>query len=304
MAAAWAHPSATAAVTSVELAWNFRAEVALPLLVAAAVLAVGWWRLSRRAPRSVPARRPALALVAFGALVLALLSPLDALAEALFVAHMIQHMLLIMVAAPALLLADPFPIAVWAVPAATRIRLRRWITRRSPLGRLWNTVTAMGWAWIVSATILWGWHWPRLYDAALSSRWLHDLEHLSFFAGALLFWWPVIRPAPRWQAGAPHPLRVVYVVLGAFQTAALGLWLTLAPTVLYRGYAAARPGGLDPLDDQTWGGVVMWALGGLIDTIAVLALVYRSLGAGPAQRASLARSEAFTPGHSESTTLK
>jgi putative membrane protein len=308
VATAWAHTSGTPpAATLGDLSWNLRPEVLLPLLALAGLYALGYSRLSRRAPRSHGARRPAVVLVGLAALVLALLSPLDGLADTLFIAHMVQHMLLIMVAAPALLLADPFPIVIWALPVAARLHVRRWITRASVLGRLWRTATAMRVAWIVSACILWGWHVPRAYDAALSSRWVHDLEHVSFFVGALLFWWPVIHPAPRFRRAPPYPLRVVYLVLAAFQTAALGLLLTLAPTVLYRSYTGAwRPNGLGALEDQMWGGVVMWGLGGLIDMIAVLVLVYRSLAAapGPAQRPSLARSEAFTDGHSESTTLK
>src|SRR5262249_33320258 len=158
-------------------------------------------------------------------------------ADTLFVAHMIQHMLLIMVAAPALLLADPFPIVIWALPLAARLRLRGRIDRASIAGRFWRTVTAMPLAWVVSASVLWGWHLPAAYDAALSSRVVHDLEHVSFFVAALTFWWPVIDPAPRFGRAASYPVRVVYLVLAAFQTAALGLWLTLAPTVLYRAYA-------------------------------------------------------------------
>jgi cytochrome c oxidase assembly factor CtaG len=316
VAAAWAHTPAAPLLAVDGLAWSLRPEVLLPLLIVAALYALGWSRLSRRAPGSVAARRPALVLVGLTALVLALLSPFDALAETLFVAHMIQHMLLIMVAAPAFLLADPFPLVVWALPGVARVRVRRWITRASVPGRLWRAVTAMPLAWIVFACILWGWHVPRAYDAALASRRVHDVEHLSFFVGALVFWWPVMHPAPRFRAGAPYPVRVVYLVLGAFQTAALGLLITLAPAVLYRSYAGgSRPGGLDALDDQMWGGVMMWGLGGLIDMIAVLVLVYRSLGpdvsgslaAGPPSRAqppSLARRDPFTDGHSESTTLK
>jgi cytochrome c oxidase assembly factor CtaG len=295
VAAAWAHTAAAAEAPG----WSFRPEVVLPLLVLAGLYALGHSRLSRRSPRATGARRSALAVVGLAALVAALLSPLDALAETRFVAHMIQHMLLIMVAAPALLLADPFPIVVWTLPPAVRFRARRGLTRASMAGRMWRAATALPVAWIVSACIIWVWHLPRAYDAALSDRWLHDLQHLSFFAGALLFWWPVIHPAPRFRAGAPYPLRVVYLVLGAFQTAALGLVLTLAPTVLYRSYAA------DALADQTWGGIVMWSAGGAIDMIAVLVLVHRTLGDGTrSQRPSFARREAFTEGHSESTTLK
>jgi putative membrane protein len=270
VATAWAHTPGT---PPADLTAG-RPEILLPLLVLASLYALGWFRLSRRARPSRAARRPAFTLVGFTALVVALLSPLDQLADRLFAAHMVQHMLLIMVAAPALLLADPFPIVVWALPRAWRLRIGHSITRGSAAGRVWRAATAMAPAWIVSACLLWSWHLPSAYDAALAHRRLHDLEHLSFFLGAVLFWWPVIHPAPHYGRGASYPARVVYLVLGAFQTAALGLLITLAPTVLYRSYA----GELAALEDQTWGGVVMWGVGGAIDMLAVLIVLYAALG--------------------------
>ena len=284
MQAAWAHtpgsapPSLEAAVAFGDLSWNLRPEVVLPLLVAAGLYAVGWWRLSCRASTPIAWTRVGLALGGLLAIALALVSPLDGHADRLFVAHMVQHMLLITVAAPALLLADPFPIVVWALPGAVRVCAGRWLTRASPFGRVWGSVTAMRVTWIAYALILWAWHVPVAYDAALADRFVHDVEHVTFFIGAVLFWWPVIHPAPRFRRPAPHALRIVYLVLAAFQTAALGLLLTLTPAVLYRSYAAAvRPEGLSALDDQVWGGVVMWGIGGLIDMLAVLVLLYRCL---------------------------
>jgi putative membrane protein len=275
VAVAWAHASDAPA----GLAGGPRPEVAVPLLLAVVAYAVGWWRLSRRAPGAVAARRPVMALVALTALALALLSPLDALADRLFVAHMVQHMLLIMVAAPLLLLANPFAVMLWSWPRGPRARIGRWFARAGALGRLGRAVTMPLIAWIGFAAVVWAWHVPEAYDAALSSRLLHDAEHLTFFAGAVLFWWPVIHPAPRVRPPVSSAVKVVYVVLAAFQTAALGLLLTLAPGPVYRAYATTTlPYGLSALEDQVWGGIVMWAVGGLVDMLVVLALVHRSLG--------------------------
>lgn len=263
------------------LAWNPRPEVALPLLGAASLYAFGWWRLSRRAARAPAPARLVLAFAGLTGAAVAVLSPLDALADRFFVAHMLQHMLLINVAAPALLLADPFPILVWALPGGARRVAGRWLRPGSPLRGVWVAGTAMPTAWLLYASILWLWHLPVAYDAALSDRLIHDVEHAAFFLGAVLFWWPVIHPAPRFRRAPRHALRIVYLVLSAFQTAALGLLLTLAPAVLYRTYAAAaRPDGLGALDDQAWGGIVMWGFGGLIDMAAVLVLLYRAFGEG------------------------
>jgi putative membrane protein len=249
--------------------------------VAGALYALGWYRLARRQPGAAPWTRLLIAFAGLAAIAVALISPLDALAERLFVAHMVQHMLLILVAAPALLLANPFPIVLWALPAAVRVRAGRWLRRASLFGRLWRVATAAPLAWLAYAGTLWAWHLPSAYDAALSDHVIHDAEHLSFFLSAMLFWWPVIDPAPHFRRPTPYALRIVYLMLAAFQTAALGLLLTLAPVPLYQSYAAASgPTGLDALEDQAWGGVVMWGLGGLIEMLAVLVLLYRSFGAG------------------------
>jgi cytochrome c oxidase assembly factor CtaG len=289
MGTAWAHEPGAAVLD--DRVWSLRPEVVLPVLLAAALCALGWWRLRRRATRPTgagrgsrlavsAARRPALAVIALAALVAALLSPLDRLADESFAAHMLQHMLLIMIAVPAWLLADPFPLVVWGLPRRWRRLIGRALRRDSAAGRAWRGLTAIPPAWVVFACVLWGWHLPAAYDAALAHRRLHDLEHLTFCLGAVLFWWPVIHPAPRYRRARSYPARVVYLVLGAFHTAALGLLLTLAPAVLYRSYAAA--GGPLALADQARGGVIMWGLGGAIDMLAILIVLDLALGSGPA----------------------
>lgn len=269
----------TTSAAPAALPWNLRPEILGPLVLAAGLYSVGWRRLARREPRVGSGLRLGLALGGLLAIFLALLSPLDALAHRLFTAHMVQHMLLIVVAAPALLLADPFPALVWALPPAGRRAVQRWLRRDTAAGRTWRALTPMPLTWACYLLALWLWHLPDAYDAALGDRLLHDLEHATFFAAAVLFWWPVIHPAPRFRARASDAARVAYLLLAAFQTAALGLLLTLTPDALYAFYAdAPRPPGFGALDDQVWGGVVMWGLGGLVDMVAVLVLLHRAMG--------------------------
>jgi putative membrane protein len=249
-------------------AWSVRPEVAAPLMLVAAAYAVGWWRLSRRgAP--VSAWRIAAAAGGLLALVAALLSPLDGLAHALFSAHMLQHLLLITVAAPLLLLADPFAALLWGLPAPVRSLAGRLLRPGAALRWLWRGLTVMVVAWLAHVLVIWLWHLPPAYDAAVADRLLHDLEHLAFFATALMFWWPVVQPAPRLRARTAYGSRVVYLVLAAGQTGLLGLVLTLSPQAWYRSYAS--------VEDQSLGGVVMWGLGGALDMLAVLVLVFRYL---------------------------
>jgi cytochrome c oxidase assembly factor CtaG len=254
------------------LALTWRLEIALPLAVLAGVYLVGWTRLARRSPlrcRRRLAAGLALALAGVTAAAVALLG-LHAAAHESFTAHMAQHLLLIVVAVPAVLLADPLPAVVWALPAAARRAVRGALVAASAPRRMWRTLTRMPVAWTLHAVALWLWHVPAAYDAALASGPLHDAEHLVLAASAAVFWWPVIDPAPRAPATPPLGWRIVYLVLGAFQSAALGVWLVSAPEPLY-AYGA--------LEDQALGGVLMWGVGGAVDMTAVLVLVYRFLAA-------------------------
>jgi putative membrane protein len=254
---------------------SWRPEVALPLAIAVVVYAVGWARLALRGPARLrlPAlTRLALALAGLVVVAIALLGLHEAAHER-FLAHMIQHVLLMMVGAPLLLLADPLPAVLWALPAGARARAGAALVRRSPARRAWDALTRMPVAWTFYAAVLWAWHLPAAYDAALARGWLHDLEHLTFMLAALVFWWPVIGPAPRSAAPPAAVARVVYLVLAAFSSGALGVLLAGSPAPLYAYRAAV--GAPTSLEDQAWGGIVMWAVGGAIDMAAILAVVAR-----------------------------
>jgi cytochrome c oxidase assembly factor CtaG len=272
-------PGGVAGALDLASVWSPRLEVAVPLLVVTSAYAVGWWRLHRRgAP--VSAWRVAAGGGGLAALALALLSPLDALADRLFTGHMVQHLLLIAVAAPLLLLADPFPALVWALPTPIRAPVGRALRRGRWLRRTGAALTGLPVAWTLHVLVVWLWHAPVAYDAAVADRLVHDLEHLAFFGSAALFWWPVVHPAPRLRARASYAARMAALVLGALQGALLGLLLAVSPDVWYASYAhPVSPWGLTPLEDQAIGGVVMWGVGGAIDMLAVLVLAYRMLAA-------------------------
>jgi cytochrome c oxidase assembly factor CtaG len=203
---------------------------------------------------------------------------------------MVQHLLLIMVAAPACLLAHPLPALLWGLPGPLRAAVGRLLRRDAPARRAWRGLTAVPVAWFLHVGVVWLWHLPVAYDAAVGNRILHDLEHLAFFGSAVVFWWPLVNPPPRLRPPAPYGLRIAYLLLAAFQSALLGLLLAMSPWPLYASYTdTPARWGLTPEDDQRLGGLIMWGLGGAVDMLAVLILVQRYLAsedrpAAPARR--------------------
>ncbi len=263
--------------------WQWRPEVLLPVGLAAALYLRGARRLRRAHPaRSVAARwRAACYLGGAGAIVIALCSPLELLAELSFSAHMIQHQLLLMVAPPLLLLGEPFPSLVWGLPPRLRPVVGAVVARPGPVRAALRRLTWMPVAGALYTLVLWGWHYPRFYEAALGRPWLHDLEHLTFFAAAILFWWPIVNPAPRLRrlgTGMLYGVRIGYLILATAQNTLLGAVLGLAERVLYPSYAAAPRllDGWSPVDDQAFGGGVMWS-GSHMFLIGVLVLLHRAL---------------------------
>jgi len=233
----------------------------------------------------------ALHVAAFAAgwltLVGALLSPLDALSADLFWAHMVQHELLMIVAAPLLMIGRPLGPYAWALPERWRHRASLLI-RELGIPLAVHALTRPLPAWIVGLVALCVWHIPALFDAALASEGIHTLQHLTFFLSALLFWWSLVRIR---RGERSYGIAVLSVITTGLHTSLLGALLTFAGSVWYRAYAArALPWGFTPLEDQQLGGLIMWIPGGLVYLIAVLALMALWLQMpGPSRRVTLAR---------------
>jgi putative membrane protein len=259
-----------------------RVTVAVPLVVAVVLFARGAWRLRTCRRPGIGAGRLIAAAVAFPALALALSDAVHEAGHTLFAAHMAQHLLLVSIAAPALLLADPFAVTLWGLPRRARRAVARHLAPGRGLRRAWTMSTRMALTWPAYVLVLWLWHLPGPYDAALRSGLLHDVEHGLFFGAAVLFWWPVLSPGPRAGPAAHPAARVASLVLGALQSGALGLLLSTRDDALYPTYAATAPAwGLTPAEDQAWGGVLMWTVGAAVDMAAVLYVVARALSTPP-----------------------
>jgi putative membrane protein len=209
------------------------------------------------------------------ALLAALVSPLDSLGSRLFSAHMVQHELLMVIAAPLLVMGRPLAAWTWAFDLPTRQRVGR-AFQSAGWQSCWQLLTDPVVAWGLHAIALWAWHIPSLFGAALRNEGWHVLQHASFLGTALLFWWSALGSDPRATRGAGVAVASLFTTM--LHTAALGALLSLAPTPWYEPYIATSNAlGIDPVEDQQLGGLVMWVPAGLAYVIAALALLGRLL---------------------------
>lgn len=237
-------------------------------LVWVAVGAAAWWYLwAARRVRAWPSRRRAAFMSGLVVVFVALASPIAVYAGALFSVHMVQHLLLTLVAAPLLLLGAPGTLALRSATPRGRARLVD-IFHSVPV----RTVTHPVVTWSLFAAVMWITHFTSFYDAALESSVLHGLEHGLYSGVAVAFWLPVVGLDPI-GVRLSHPVRLGYVILALPQQSFLGLALWSATGVLYPHYETlARRWGPDALADQRAGAVVMWIGGDMLFIAALIAV--------------------------------
>jgi len=252
------------------LAWSLEAHVVLPLLAAALLYR---WAVARvnavHSANPVPRFRVWCWYLGLGVLLIALASPIATYDTTLFSLHMIQHLLLTLVAPPLLALGAPITLLLRLSSPSTRQRLILPVLH----SRLLRIVSFPVITWVLFAGVMWASHFTGLYDAALDSEAIHVLEHAIYLTVGLLFWWPVVGADPSpWRL--PHPARIAYLFLGMPQSSFLGLAIFSAPEVLYPHYASLiRDWGPTPLADQQLAGGIMWVGGDLVFLIAMILAV-------------------------------
>jgi cytochrome c oxidase assembly factor CtaG len=190
------------------------------------------------------------------AVVVALCSPVSTLAHRLLSMHMVQHLVLMLAAAPLLVLARP-ALPVWAglTPAIRRVLLRG--SRTRPARTMTSWVTAPPVAWLLHVSVVWAWHAPGPYDAAVRIHWVHALEHAAFLGTALLWWWVALQPGRHRRLARGGD--VLFVLAAWIQSGALGALLTFASSPIYPVYAGAGA-----LRDQQIAGLLMWIPAGVV----------------------------------------
>jgi putative membrane protein len=275
-----AHEVPTLRTAPLWQAWNDELWVWLLWGLPGLLIVAGYRRLWERAGKGAGLGRGRAAsfIAGFIVLGLAIFSPLDALGEELFWVHMVQHEVLLLIAAPLLVLSRPLGALVWGLPVTWRPRAAE-LAQRLGLTATFRWLTRPFTAWWVHAVVLWGWHAPVLFDAAVTVRWVHDLQHVSFLVSALAFWWALLEARGGTQRQATA---VLYLFTTLLHTSALGALLTFSQRAWYAPYASTTQyWGLDPLQDQQLGGLIMWVPGGTVFLVAALASCAAWLRASP-----------------------
>jgi cytochrome c oxidase assembly factor CtaG len=246
--------------------WTWELSITLPLAITAGFYIAG--AIRRGDARRLMARHIYFVL-AMLSLAFALISPLHKLGDALFSAHMLQHEVLILLAAPLFSLAQPGVTFLFALPRDARSAVGRWLSDLEH-NRAIALLTAPLAAWLLHAIALWGWHLPVLYQATLRSDFVHSMQHLSFFITAVIFWSALYgagRSAMSYGAG------VFYVFGTAVHCSALGALLTFSTVLWYPIYAGRTSlWHLTPIQDQQLGGLIMWVPSGVVFIVAGIVL--------------------------------
>jgi len=259
-----AHAGAPPAPHDLWQSWGLEPTVIVPLFATAWLYTRGVERVWRRAGRGRGVRRAHAAAFAAGmlALAVALVSPLDRVAESLFWVHMVQHLLLIAVAPPLLVLGAPQAGLAWGLPPRARRGVARWwhglAGARHAGALLMLPLPAIA----LHSVALWTWHVPAAYEAAVARPAIHALEHLSFVGTAALFWWAVLHP--RGSLRRLPGLAILALFVMTIEGGALGALLTFSSAPWYASHLATAPAwGMTARDDQQIAGLVMWVPGSL-----------------------------------------
>jgi len=253
--------------------WNWEPSV----LVGLALLQLGYGLALRTWHRKSPLRaergdnRRRAALFTLGTLIvgIALLSPLDELGDRfLFSAHMLQHLILLLLGPLLWVIGLPPQLAKRASSNPAVRRALAFLTQPAAAAVIWSLA-------------MWSWHWPTLFDGALQDERVHILEHLTFMAAGVVGWWPAFGPRPAANESRPGLAPVLHMFAFSLSCTALAALLTLSPVVLYTAYAHAPMAfGFTPLADQQLGGLLMWLPGDMLVIGAAILALARWFGSG------------------------
>ncbi len=257
--------------------WDIPPAATLVILVTAILYLRGWNKIRKSRPHQFPLWRMGCFLGGLVSLWIALASALDTLNGVLLVAHMTQHLILMSVTPPLLLLGAPAVPLLRGLPRSL-VRDGFGPLFRAPLlRRLFYLLTHRVFAWFAMNIAYVAWHIPQAYELALRSESWHDTEHACFFVTGLLFWFPIIQPWPSVSRGSGWVL-LPYLVGADLVNTVVAASLTFASTVLYPSYlGAAQRYGISALGDQAAAGALMWVIGSILYLVPLAAIAIRLL---------------------------
>jgi cytochrome c oxidase assembly factor CtaG len=241
---------------------------AIGAFASAMLYGAGLTRLWRRAGagRGVNFAQVTCFILGWCAAALPAITALHVLGRQVFVLHMLEHEILMAVAAPLLILARPLPVFLWGLPAPTRRALRA-VSHSGPAQALWRWLTQPRNATALQGAALWAWHWPPLFQTALIDEPVHIAQHLSFLVTALLFWWSILAP----RAG---PIAAVFALfVTTVHSSLLGAWVTFSRGFWYSEPYLGAFCGLTRAQDQQLAGLIMWIPASLIYFAVALYLI-------------------------------
>jgi len=279
------------AQTAALASWAFLPWPAFGLAVTALIYLRGWVKLHRQVPARFGASQLFSFLAGLAAIYLSLASPLDAFASFLLTAHMVQHLLLTMVAPPLILIGSPQLPLLCGLPRRLVSEALRpflhWRLLKRLVDRLMHP--AVCWLLFILSNILW--HIPDFYELALRSSGWHKVEHFFFLTTALLFWWHVVQPWPS-RGYWPRWAMIPYLLLADLQNTILAAFLSFYDRVAYPTYASAPRFGLSPMADQATAGAIMWVPGSVAFLVPAALIAVQFLSpkglARPSSRQSVA----------------
>src|SRR5215469_3419964 len=269
--------------------WSIPPSTSFALALAAVVYLRGWILLQLAHVPYVPLWRATGFLLGLLSVWVALASPLDTFAGFVLTAHMLQHIMLMMVAPPLVLLGNPLIPLVRGLPKFAAREFAGPFLNWRVATRVGNTLTQPVVSLLLMGIVMFAWHVPQMYELALHSAAWHEVEHACFFVVALIFWWPVVQPWPS-QARSPRWTMVPYLVLADVQNTALSAILVFGDRVLYPTYAVVPRLFGSALEDQATAGAMMWVIGSLAFALPAVAIAVKCLSTSASQSRTVPRS--------------
>jgi len=238
----------------------------------------GFIRVHAQMPLRFPLSRLAFYLAGNATLAIALVSPLEALDDRLLITHMLQHLLLLLIAPPLLLLGAPQIPLVRAIPPAIAKRSIGLIAKSRTCRSLLDSITHPVGALIVFSAVMLGWHLPGPFQLALRSNGWHIAEHGCFIVAGTFFWYPIVGPWPAAERCSRWAL-VPYLLIADAENSVLGAFMVFTGQLLYPFYAAVpRVAGISAITDQIVAGAIMWVPASIVLLVPAVIIVMRSLG--------------------------